>query len=48
VLVLRIAEAAVQRRMGIDSYDEEFLAAAKALLKQNLRGIVAAARGGES
>ncbi|MGH6925332.1 MAG: CerR family C-terminal domain-containing protein [Propylenella sp.] len=44
VLVLRIAEAAVQRRMGIDSYDEEFLAAAKALLKQNLRGIVAAVR----
>ncbi len=44
VLVLRIAEAAVQRRMGIECYDEEFLDAAKALLKQNLRAIVSAAQ----
>ena len=38
----------LQRRMGIDSYDAEFLDSAKALLKQNIRGMVAAAREGRS
>ena len=44
VLVLRIAEAAVQRRLGIEAYDETFLAEAKTLLRQNVRALVAAAR----
>lgn len=47
-IFLRVAEAAVQRRMGIDRYDEIFLAQAKALLKQNLRAMVAAAREGRA
>jgi AcrR family transcriptional regulator len=44
---LRMAEAAVLRRMEIEQYDEKFLATAKALLKQNLRAMVAAAREGK-
>ena len=44
VLVLRIAEAAVQRRLGIESYDEAFLAQAKMLLRHTVRALVAAAR----
>ena len=47
VLVLRVAEAAVQRRLGIEGYDAAFLASAKTLLKQNLRAIVAADREGQ-
>jgi AcrR family transcriptional regulator len=47
-IFLRVAEAAVQRRMGIDGYDQEFLDSAKALLKQNLRAMVAAARKGKA
>jgi AcrR family transcriptional regulator len=43
-IFMRVAEAAVLRRMGIETYDEKFLAEAKALLKQNLRAMVAAAR----
>ena len=45
-IFLRIGEAAVLRRMEIARYDAEFLAKVKALLKQNLRAIVAAAREG--
>jgi len=45
---LRVAEAAVQRRMGIERYDEAFLDQAKTLLKQNVRAMVASAREGVS
>jgi AcrR family transcriptional regulator len=45
-IFLRIAEAAVLRRMRLDQYDAEFLETVKRLLKQNLRAIVAAAREG--
>ena len=45
-IFLRIAEAAVLRRMQLERYDEEFLAEVKTLLQQNLRAIVAAAREG--
>ncbi len=45
-IVLRIAEAAVLRRMGLDHYDAAFLAEVKSLLKQNLLAAVAAAREG--
>ncbi len=45
-IFLRIAEAAVLRRMGIDHYDAAFLAEVKSLLKQNLLAAVAAAREG--
>lgn len=45
---LRIAEAAVLRRMQIDHYDEPFLADVKGLLKQHLRAIVAATREGRA
>jgi AcrR family transcriptional regulator len=45
--MLRIAEAAILRRMQIDHYDAAFLARVKALLRGNVRSIVAAAsRGG--
>ena len=44
VLVLRVAEAAVQRRLEIESYDAAFLISAKTLLKENIRAIVAAGR----
>jgi AcrR family transcriptional regulator len=37
---LRIAEAAVLRRMQLDHYDEAFLASVKATLKQNLRAVL--------
>lgn len=43
---LRIGEAAVLKRMEIERYDAEFLDKVKALLKQNLRAIVAATREG--
>jgi AcrR family transcriptional regulator len=45
VLVLRIAETAVLRRLGRDSYDEAFMSGAKALIRQNVRAMVAAAEG---
>jgi AcrR family transcriptional regulator len=38
---LRIGEAAVLRRMGIERYDDAFLADVKVLLKQNLRAVLA-------
>jgi AcrR family transcriptional regulator len=44
VLFLRLAEAAVLRRMGLDHYDAAFLARVKALLKTNLHALLAAAR----
>ena len=45
--MLRIAEAAILRRMQIDHYDAAFLARVKSLLRGNVRSIVAAAsRGG--
>lgn len=44
VLFLRIAEAAVLRRLGRDSYDEAFMEKAKELIRQNVRAMVAAAR----
>jgi AcrR family transcriptional regulator len=44
VIFLRIAEAAVLRRMAIEHYDERFLAEVKRLLRHNLRAIVAAVR----
>ena len=47
-IFLRIAEAAVLRRMELDHYDESFLAEVKALLTQNLRAVVAAVREGRS
>lgn len=43
-LFFRLAEAAVLRRMEIDSYDDAFLASVKAALTQNVRAMVAAAR----
>jgi AcrR family transcriptional regulator len=43
-IFLRIGEAAILRRMGLRHYDEEFLAEVKALLKQNLCAMLAAAR----
>jgi AcrR family transcriptional regulator len=45
-IFLRIAEAAVLRRMQIDHYDDAFLATVKAALKQNLRAVVAVVREG--
>src|SRR5882724_2278158 len=44
VLFLRIAEAAVLRRLNIERYDEAFLAEVKALVRQNVRAMVAAAK----
>jgi len=44
VLVFRIVEAAVQRRMDIDTYDEAFLAGIKTMLKENVRAVVTAMR----
>lgn len=46
VLFLRIAEAAVLRRMELERYDEAFLAAVKKLVRQNVRAMVTAAREG--
>jgi AcrR family transcriptional regulator len=45
-IFLRIAEAAVLRRMQLDHYDDAFLATVKTALKQNLRAVVAAVRDG--
>jgi AcrR family transcriptional regulator len=46
VLVLRIAEAVVLRRLELDHYDEKFLAGVKDMLRQHARAVVAAAREG--
>jgi AcrR family transcriptional regulator len=43
VLFLRIAETAVLRRLGRDRYDAAFMSEAKALIRQNVRAMVAAA-----
>jgi len=48
VLFLRIAEAAVLRRMQIERYDEAFLGEVKILVRQNVRAMVAAAREGRT
>jgi AcrR family transcriptional regulator len=47
-IFIRVAEAAVLRRMEIETYDEAFLAKTKALLKQNLHAMIAAARESKS
>ncbi len=44
VLFLRIAEAAVLRRLGRERYDDAFMDEAKALIRQNVGALVAAAR----
>ncbi len=44
VLFLRIAEAAVLRRLGRERYDDAFMQEAKALIRQNVGAMVAAAR----
>ncbi len=43
VLFLRIAETAVLRRLARDRYDAAFMSEAKALIRQNVRAMVAAA-----
>lgn len=47
-IFLRVAEAAVRRRLEIDRYDDAFLDEVKAVLGQNVRAAVAAAREGRS
>lgn len=44
ILLLRIAETAVLRRLGRERYDDAFLAGAKDLVRQNVRAVVMAAR----
>ncbi len=44
VLVLRVAETAVLRRLGHDGYDEALLAEAGDLLRQHVRAVVLTAR----
>jgi TetR/AcrR family transcriptional regulator, regulator of cefoperazone and chloramphenicol sensitivity len=44
VLFFRIAETAVSRRLDLDHYDEAFLTEVKALVRQNVRATVLAAR----
>jgi len=46
VLFLRIAEAAVLRRLQLKRYDEALLTDVKALVRQNVRAMVLAAREG--
>jgi AcrR family transcriptional regulator len=48
VLVFRVAEGVVLRRMGVDSYDDSFLTEVKALIRANVRAVVTAAREGGS
>lgn len=43
-LFLRVGEAVVLRRMALQRYDADFLEMAKALLRQNVRALVSAAR----
>jgi AcrR family transcriptional regulator len=45
VIFLRIAEAAVLRRMELATYDADFLEEVKRLVRQNVRAMVSAARG---
>jgi len=45
VIFLRIAEAAVLRRMELATYDANFLDEVKALVRQNVRAMVSAAQG---
>jgi TetR/AcrR family transcriptional regulator, regulator of cefoperazone and chloramphenicol sensitivity len=44
VIFLRVAEAAVRRRLDMGGYDAAFLAEVKALVRQNARSAVEAAR----
>jgi len=44
VIFLRVAEAAVRRRLDRGAYDDAFLDAVKALVRENARAAVAAAR----
>jgi TetR/AcrR family transcriptional regulator, regulator of cefoperazone and chloramphenicol sensitivity len=46
VLFLRIAEAAVTRRLKLKGYDDALLADVKAVVRQNVRAMVLAAREG--
>jgi TetR/AcrR family transcriptional regulator, regulator of cefoperazone and chloramphenicol sensitivity len=46
VVFMRIAEAAVLRRLQLQRYDDELLAEIKALVRQNVRAMVLAAREG--
>jgi len=48
VLFLRIAEAAVLRRLQLKRYDEALLTDVKALVRQNVRAMVLAAREGRT
>jgi TetR/AcrR family transcriptional regulator, regulator of cefoperazone and chloramphenicol sensitivity len=48
VLFLRIAEQAVLRRMELERYDDAFLTEVKAVVRQNVRAMVAAAKEGRS
>jgi AcrR family transcriptional regulator len=48
VVFMRIAEAAVLRRLQLQRYDDELLAELKALVRQNVRAMVLAAREGKS
>ena len=48
VLFLRIAEAAVLRRLKLKRYDDALLTDVKALVRQNVRAMVLAAREGRS
>jgi TetR/AcrR family transcriptional regulator, regulator of cefoperazone and chloramphenicol sensitivity len=48
VLFLRIAEAAVLRRLGRERYDAAFMDEAKAMIRQNVRAMVDAARESKS
>ena len=47
VVFLRIAEAAVTRRLKLKAYDDALLADVKALVRQNVRAMVLAAREGK-
>jgi hypothetical protein len=46
VVFLRIAEAAVIRRLQIKRYDDELLSEVKAIVRRNVRAMVKAAREG--
>jgi AcrR family transcriptional regulator len=45
VVFMRIAEAAVLRRLQLERYDDELLGEIKTLVRQNVRAMVLAARG---
>jgi hypothetical protein len=48
VVFLRIGEAAVTRRLQIKGYDDALLAEVKAIVRQNVRAMVKAAREGRT